>query len=145
MGQDLESLRDLDGVRVAVQDLSPSAAALGLSAPQLQRAVEDQLRQAGITVLGIGDFPVGDPFLRVRADATEESHGVVAYRVDVEFVQMTFMRRNPAVTFNRAQTWFAGSQLGLVDAARARAEVLAKVSEQVDQFVRDYRVVNPKI
>jgi len=144
MEQDRESLRDLDGVRVSMEDLTPTAKAGGLSATRLRQSVEAKLRHAGIKVLTTGDFPVGDPFLRVRVNTTAESHGTIAYTVDVDFVQMVFMRRNPAVTFNRAQTWKARTELGLVDPPQLGAKVTLALSEQIDQFVRDYQLVNPK-
>ena len=142
--QDRESLRDLDGVRVAVEDLTPAARSRGLSADQLQNDVESQLRQSGITVLNMGDFPVGDPFLRVRVGVTTEEQGLVGYDVELDFVQIVFMRRNPAVTFNRAETWRADGRMGLVPPARLASEVRRELRAQVDQYLADYRVVNPK-
>jgi hypothetical protein len=148
VGQDSESLRDLLGVRVSVEDLTPAAVASGLTADRLRRAVEEKLRQAAIPVLTTGDFPVGDPFLRVRVNTTSESRGTaiprVAYTVDVDFVQMVFMRRNPAVTFNRAQTWRARGHLGIVESSKLADDVMRALSTQVDQFIREYSAVNPR-
>src|SRR5581483_12528257 len=88
-----ESLRDLDGVRVVIEDLRPGLKAV--SAEQLKQLVEAKLRQAGIPVLTSGDFPVGDPHLRVRVATSEESSGMIGYDVDLGFYQVVFMRRNP--------------------------------------------------
>jgi hypothetical protein len=141
MGQDRESLRDLDGVRVSVDDL-PLSVSGGVSRERIQQAVEAQLRQAGIRVLTTGDFPVGDPFLRVRVNAAASPRCGVAYTVDVDFVQMVFMRRNPAVTFNRAETWRAAPALGTSDSANLAADVMRTLYEEVRQFIDDYQVVN---
>ena len=140
--QDRESLRDLDGVRVAVEE-TPGARTRGLSPDQLQQDVESQLRQAGITVLHMGDFPVGDPYLRVRVAVTPEEMGLIGYEVQLDFVQIVFMRRNPAVTFNRAQTWKADGRMGLVPPARLADAVRRELRAQVDQYLADYRAVNP--
>jgi len=134
-----DSLRDLDGVRVVVE--SPGGA---LDKDQLQRVVESKLRAAGIKVQNQGDFPVGDPFLRLRVTATAESNGIAGYNVELEFLQIVFLRRNPALTFNSAQTWKAKGQLGLAPAARLAARVQQELSAQVDQFIEAYRASNPK-
>src|SRR5690349_4445260 len=131
MGQDRESLRDLDGVRVSVDDLPLPVRSAGVSRERLQQAVEAQLREAGVRVLTTGDFPVGDPFLRVRVNAAADPRRGVAYTVDVDFVQMVFMRRNPAVTFNRAQTWRAAPALGTSDSASLDAEVMRALYDEV--------------
>jgi hypothetical protein len=141
MAQERESLRDLDGVRVAVEELSPAAAASGLSSQRLQQAVEQQLREAGVRLLPAGTFPLGDPFLRVRVDATQY-RDVVAYSVEVDFVQVVFLRRNPAVTFNRAETWKAPAALGIVEPDKLADAVSRALAGAIDQFVREYRAVN---
>jgi hypothetical protein len=140
--QDRQSLRDLDGVRVSVEPLTAEAVRRGLDADQLGRAAEERLRAARLTLLGTGDFPVGDPFLRIRVDVSAESHGVVACTVAVDFVQMVFMRRNPAVTFNRAQTWAAPVITELVEPAGVQALVTTGLDRALGQFVSDYRAVN---
>jgi hypothetical protein len=134
-----DSLRDLDGVRVVVE--SPGGA---LDKDQLQRAVESKVRAAGIKVQNQGDFPVGDPFLRLRVTTTAESNGIVGYNVELEFLQIVFLRRNPALTFNSAQTWKATGQMGLVPAARLVGKIQQELSAQVDQFIAAYRAANPK-
>ena len=134
-----DSLRDLDGVRVVVE--SPGGA---LDKDQLQKAVESKLRAAGIKVQNQGDFPVGDPFLRLRVTTSAESNGIVGYNVELEFLQIVFLRRNPALTFNSAQTWKAKGQLGLAPAARLAGKVQEGLSAQLNQFIEAYRASNPK-
>jgi hypothetical protein len=134
-----DSLRDLDGVRVVVE--SPGGV---LDKDQLQKVVESKLRAAGIKVQNQGDFPVGDPFLRARVTTTAESNGIIGYNVELEFVQIVFLRRNPALTFNSAQTWKAKGQMGLAPAARLAGKVQEELSAQVDQFVAAYQASNPK-
>jgi hypothetical protein len=134
-----DSLRDLDGVRVVVE--SPAG---GLDKDQLQRAVESKLRAAGIKVQNQGDFPVGDPFLRLRVTTTAESNGIVGYNVELEFVQIVFLRRNPALTFNSAQTWKAKGQMGLAPVNRLAAQIQQNLWAQLDQFIEAYRSGNPK-
>jgi hypothetical protein len=142
--RDRQSLRDLDGIRVAVEELPPALAAQGVSKDRLHKAVESQLRRAGITVLNAGEFPVGDPYLDVRITASKESGGFIAYSIEVSFVQIVFLRRNPAATFNRAQTWKAPGAVDLVRPARLPATIEENLSHQIGQFVQAYLSANPK-
>src|SRR5580704_5691789 len=121
--RDRESLRDLDSVRVAVEDLSPAIEAKGFSKDLLRKAVESKLEQAGIRVMNAGEFPVGDPFLDVRVTATKENSRLIGCNVEVKFVQIVFLRRNPSVTFNRAETWKAAGHMEIVPAARLAENV----------------------
>ncbi len=140
--RDRESLRDLDGVRVAIEPLSLASPVRGVSADQLKQAAARKLEQAGIRLLNQGEYPVGDPYLRVQIATTDETNGLAAYYVHVDFVQIVFLRRNPAVTFNRAETWKANSRLGLAPAPQLAQAILEELSAQLDQFLAAYRAVN---
>jgi hypothetical protein len=141
--QDDESLRDLDGVRVFVDELPAEALARRLSREQIQHAVEARLRAAGITILTTGHFPVGDPFLRVRVGVSVEHRGWVGYQVAVDFVQLVFLRRNPQVVHNRAQTWKASERLDLVPVAQLAKSLERDLIGQIDEYIAAHRRVNP--
>lgn len=133
----LPSLKDLDGVRVVVEEPVPSP----FARETLRVRVEQQLRAAGIRVLGMGDFPTGDPHLRISLTAAGRG-GLVACDLQVDFVQIVFMRRNPAVTFNRAQTWKADARIVFAAAGELADAAHAELQRQVDQFIADYEVAN---
>jgi hypothetical protein len=59
-------------------------------------------------------------------------------------MQIVFLRRNPALTFNRAQTWKAAGQMGIAPTTRVTEKIQQELSAQVDQFIAAYRAVNPK-
>jgi hypothetical protein len=80
----------------------------------------------------------------LRVTTTAESNGIAGYDVELEFVQIVFLRRNPALTFNSAQTWKAKGQMGLAPAARLAGKVQEELSAQVNQFIEAYRASNPK-
>ena len=134
-----DSLRDLDGVRV-VAEVEGAA----LDKDQLRKTVEARLRAAGIKVLNQGDFPVGDPYLRARVTVTPERGGMAGCNVELEFLQIVFLRRNPALTFNSAQTWKAAGRMALVPAAQLAGTIQQELAAQVDQFIAAYRAGNPK-
>ena len=139
---DRDSLRTLDGVRVAVEDL-PASAPKDLNKDALRRFVESRLAAAHVPPQGPGEFPTGDPFLRVTIKTTAESGGVVGYHIALEFVQVVFVRRNPMLTFNRAQTWAANAHMGLAARAQLVERVQKDLAEEVDQFIAAYKSVNP--
>jgi len=143
---DRESLRALDGVRVVVEDF-PANAPVELtkefgSAEALRKSIEARLEAAHVPTLNQGEFPVGDPFLRVSIKVTPETNGFVAYRVAVDFVQIVFLRRNPQLTFNRAQTWAAEPQMGIVAKKQLADRVTKDLDAQLDQFIAAYKSVN---
>ena len=86
---------------------------------------------------------MGDPFLRVRIATTAPRKGLVGYRVDVDFAQIVFLRRNPLVTFNRAQTWAATPAIGLTRAAKLLENVNSALAQQISQFIAAYLSVKP--
>ncbi len=143
--QDRESLRNLDGVRIFVDELNPESRALQVSRDDIQRVVETRLRGAGITVLTTGHFPVGDPFLRVYVSVTAEQQRLVAYHVVVDFIQLAFLRRNPQFIYNRAQTWKASERMEMVPAAQLSPSVQRELIRQVDEYIAAYRSVNSRI
>lgn len=140
---DRDSLRTLDAVRVAVEEV-PDHAPKGLDRDTLLRFVESRLEAAHVTVQQHGEYPVGDPFLRVTLKTTAESHGVIGYRVGVDFLQIVFLRRNPTLTFNRAQTWAANDHMGLTAPGQLVEHVRKDLAEEVDQFIAAYQSANPK-
>jgi hypothetical protein len=142
MGQERESLRDLDGVSIDVEEITPIAKASGLSRESLRQLIEATLVAARIRVLRMGEFQTGDPYLRVRVATTMESRGTVAFLVQVDFVQIVFMRRNPAVTFNRAETWSAAPGLGMAQPAQLAPAVRRVVLDGINEFVKDFQATN---
>jgi hypothetical protein len=142
---DRESLRALDGVRVAINDV-PANAPKELTEDSLIHFVEARLEAAHVPLQRHGEFPVGDPFLRVTIQTTSlttpEANGLVAYHIDVEFMQIGFIRRNPTLTFNRAQTWSTKARMGLVPAADLVERIREDLAEQIDQFSTAYKSVN---
>lgn len=140
---DRESLRALDGVRVAVEDL-PAGTPTELNKDALKRSVESRLAASHVPVLNSGEYPVGDPFLRVKIKMTPESGGLIAYHVELDFAQIVFIRRNPMMTFNRAQTWSADARMGLVARTQLTERVQKDLDAQVDQFITAYLSVNSK-
>ena len=139
---DRASLRDLDGLRVEVLPLPAQVTARGLSTDAVRDAAESQLRRAGVRLLAMGEFSTGDPHLQITVLVSDARNGLVAFNVQVGFVQITFMRRNPLVTLNRAVTWVAQGGLSLGPVAHLLERVRQELSRQVAQFILDYQEAN---
>ena len=139
---DRQSLRDLDGIYVDVDGIPPLAGKQGLSAERLQGDVESQLRRAGVEVLPMGHFRTGDPHLQIVVSISEVQGRTVASRVEVNFVQICFLRRNPTVTFNRARTWNANTTVSLGPEAQLADRIRRETARQVEQFIADYWQAN---
>jgi hypothetical protein len=139
---DRESLRNLDGIYVDVGVIPSLAVAQKLSAEGLKEDVERQLQRANVLVLEMGHFRTGDPHLEVVVTTSAAQNRMVASLVELNFVQICFMRRNPAVTFNRARTWNASATVSLGPAATLASRIRSEVARQVEQFIAAYRVVN---
>ena len=139
---DRNSLTNLDGIRVEVDALPSAVTTQGLSAEGVQAEVESQLRRAGVNVLRMGVFRTGDPLLQVIVRVSEGRSRMVASDVEVNFLQIVFMRRNPAVTFNRARTWTANARVTVGPVAELTDRVRRELTRQVEQFIDDYRLVN---
>ncbi len=140
--QDRQSLRNLEGVRVYVADLTPEALAQRISREDLQRAIESRLRDARIRVLTQGDAPAGDPYLRVTVSVSAERQRLIAYHLVIDFVQFAFLRRNPEFVHNRAQTWKASNQVGLVPVGEFARALRQDLNRQVDEFIAAYQAMN---
>ena len=136
------SLRELDGIYVDVDAIPSLASKQGLSAERLQEEVEGQLRRAGVEVLPMGHFRTGNPHLQIVVSLSEVQGRTVASRVEVNFVQICFLRRNPTVTFNRARTWSANATVSLGAVAQLVERIRRETTRQVEQFIEDYRQAN---
>jgi len=139
---DRDSLRTLEGVRVSVEDL-PAGLPQELNKDALRKFVEARLDAAHVPLTRPGEYLVGDPFLRVTIKTVADSGGMIVYHMDLEFVQVVFLRRNPMLTFNRAQTWAAPARVGIASRDQLADRVQKELAGQVDQFIAAYKSVNP--
>ena len=141
---DRDSLRNLDGIYVdVIVGGIPSPAALKeLSPERLKQDVERQLERGKVRLLEMGHFRTGDPHLEVVVSASDAQNRMVALLVELNFVQICFMRRDPTVTFNRARTWNAKAGVVLTPVAQLADRVRRELTRQIDQFVADYRQGN---
>jgi hypothetical protein len=137
-----ESLRGLNGVYIYVLPVGKDVEAGGLSTGQIQKAVETQLREAGIPIQGEPNPADGSANLAITVDTLRHPQGAYLYDVEVSLLQEArLVRRQDSDSFP-AQTW-SSKAMGLTG-AHQMSLILEPLKAKVADFVTDYLAVNPK-
>jgi hypothetical protein len=140
---DRASLKGLQGVFVLVEDLNPPEEQAGLKTADIQADAEQNLRTAGIPLLGKTqniDTP-GMPTLYISVSvASSTATDLWPFSVDVNLEQQATLKRSPDTFVPTAVTWHVGS-IGAVNKSDIRS-VRDRVNEQVAKFVNAYFKVN---
>jgi len=138
-----ESLRDLKGVYISVENLSAGIQKDGLTKDRIRKDVELMLRKAGIYILSKKEWfdTEGSPFLYVNAHVLKlPATSEYIYSINISFKQTVYPARKP-VEITGAATWTTGGIVGITpDLDKIRASVKA----QVEEFIKAYLAVNPK-
>jgi hypothetical protein len=140
--QQQETLRGLSGVAVVVEPLHAEAEQDGLSAQQLQAAVERQLQEADIRVLSNDEWSttLGGPYLYINRAALKKDYGLYAFSVEVCVDQLVALLRDLEIK-QFAETW-ERREVGTVGVEKL-ASLEQSVTTHVGAFMTAYRAVNP--
>jgi hypothetical protein len=137
-----KALVGLRGVNVIVENISPKAENLGLTAEQIKTDVELRLRKAGVRVLTAKErlaIP-GMPYLYVNVSiAFSRDSTLVSYAALValrEWVTLANGFETDAAIWNTGMVGGCG-----INHIR---EIRIDVGDQVDKFINDYLAANPK-
>lgn len=137
---DRETLKNLKGVHVHVQDLNQDIELAGLSKDQIRTDVELKLRLAGIKVLTLVEHYEGKgaPYLHIYLDSHKTEKGEFVYSLSFGIIQEVRLVRNNTIT--DAITWsISGVGYNNIEGIRAH------IKDRADKFINDYLSVNPKI
>jgi hypothetical protein len=137
-----ESLRGLNGVYIYVLPVGKDVEAGGLSTSQIQKAVETQLREAGIPMHSEPNPADGSANLAITVNTLKHPQGAYLYDVEVSLLQEVHLARRQESDSFPAQTWSAKA-MGLTG-AHQMSLMLEPLKAKVADFVTDYLVVNPK-
>lgn len=131
------ALKGIKAVTVVVTGISPEAERDGLKRADLQRDVEDRLREGGLKVLASSERlqAPGQPHLMVRfIDQKRSEMDFYAISIAVHLVQNVRLARDNKVVVP-AETW------GMTGVISVGAQELVSVRnlllEYVDMFIRD--------
>ena len=138
-----ESLRGLNGVYVYVEPVAKEVEAGGLSRTQIQNAVQEQLREAGIPIQSEPQSANGSATL-VIVISTVKRPAEAAYLFDVEvsLLQAVHLARQNDPDPFPAQTW-SQKALGITGPNRMDL-ILEPLKVRVSDFANDYLSVNAK-
>jgi hypothetical protein len=134
------SLAGLKAISIVVEEVSPAAAPSGLTTNILQTDVERRVKAAGIPVT-----PDADAYLYVHVSIADAGSSLpLPYFVSVSLMQeVTLPRGIKTRTPLQVPTWSL-ERIGLASTGVLRVNVVGRVDEFVDQFIKAYQSVNPK-
>ena len=137
-----ETLKGLDSLYVIIQKLPPDAAKIGLTSIMVRNDVELKLKGAGITV-PFALVGKEEPYFNVVIDVSyDTTNDFVCYAMHLSLFQPVSLLRDPSLSCP-ARTWFISSTAG---ASKKESVKLLRdgINKHVEQFIDDYRAVNPK-
>ena len=139
----VESLRELPGVEVTVNGLTPEAEADGLNAQDIRTAVELVLRSSGIRILSRAErFETASaPRLWLNFTARKQASMVYLYAIELKLTQQVSLIARPKHEMF-APTWMVGS-FGEIGANNLKF-VIEIVERQTKEFANDFLTVNPR-
>ncbi|MFC1651204.1 hypothetical protein ACFL2X_06495 [Candidatus Latescibacterota bacterium] len=140
----IESLRGLKGIMMAIEDLKPDIEEDGLSQEKIQTDVELKLRLAGIIVLDDNGWlnEPGQPYLYVNINSKKNNAaGIYAFNIGVSLKQNVIIARVPELLIS-TETWQA-ENVGYISVKNA-AGMRDLIKDVVDIFINDFLAVNTK-
>lgn len=136
-----KSLAGIRGVYVLIEELQPNLQKYNkraeLSAANLLKAVEAQLREAGITVYDREEWlrAAGRPILYVNVNTHEYQKYCFAYDIRIELQQIVYPETSPAARL-LATTW-SSNTTGAVDPGTVET-IVSGVRAGVALFINAY-------
>ncbi len=137
-----ESLRGLRGVFINVLPVASDAEADGLSASQIQKIVESELRKAGVPIRSESQLSQEYAGLAIIIDTIKHPQGVYLFTINVSVVQEVQITRPQKQGAFPAET-YSKRALGLTTPSRMDV-IYEPLKEKLREFIRDYLAVNPK-
>ena len=142
-----QSLRGLTGVTVRLESADAAARQAGVTVQAISKIVADKLAQAGIKVSASRTDPApGNAVLyvcvRTSLIAAASAYvPVYTAKVTVALLQDAVAARDATLNLGEAKTWDAGFVTAYSRADLPKANNV--VGDLVDEFVNDWRAVNP--
>jgi len=145
-GTGKDTLSDVTGIAVIVDEISDTAREDGLKETDLKSVVEGKLQQANIEILEERKwFTVfGGAYLLIKVTASKsEGGGYYAVYLDVELYQtvVLFGKKLGRNITTAAATWSVGKLLSCPAKTIGKC-VEGSLSELADMFIEDYKSVN---
>jgi hypothetical protein len=137
-----ESLRGIFGLGLVIEEVSPDAAADGLSQETIRSTIEQALRTKGIRLLTERARSGSTPYLYVNVNTLKEELGLYAYTVTVDLKQLVGL-----LAMKNKKTWgttWSASVIGMVRHENLNQIIADGLEPLIKDFVDDYLAVNPR-
>ena len=145
-----DCLKGLEGVEVLVEEVKPELENYNLTAIEIQKDVENKLREAEIKILSKEEnekiHPLRKPYLYVKINSRKLpwKREVIAYTVEIALKQLVTLpaQAKPARKPFYAPTWYKN----IVGAATPKdfGEIREGVNQIMEKFIKAYQTANPK-
>lgn len=139
----VESLKDLTGFYVLIEDMEPEAERRGLTRSMFQTGIELRLRQNGIKVLSREEWRADllAPMLYARVSVLKaENFNAYVYFITLGVSQHAMLITNPG--FCQSVTYSTHGYIGIAGELVVREAVRNALFDQVDMFLNDWYSVN---
>jgi len=141
---EVNTLKGLQGVGVAVEDIDAEAVTDGLDKAKLLAAVTQKLKKAKIKVYTDMELPTvsGQPTLVVNINTVKHPGPIYIFTAALDFNQIVILKRNKGLTAV-SPTWSVLTTGGSVPEDLID-KVQSFIDPMVDSFIADYKRANPK-
>lgn len=136
------ALQGLTSLGVVVAPLAPELARYGVTPPQVQREVEERLRQAGLRVVSTDEMETtpGSPAVYLDIYAPRPGYkDTYTYLVRLSLLQHVVLARDPTLQVPAVPTWVI--EYLISSSAAKLPEMRADVLDIVERFIMTYQEV----
>ena len=140
---EVNTLKGLQGVGVAVEDIGADAVTDGLDKAKLLASVIQKLKTAKIKVYTDIELPTvsGQPTLVVNINTVKHPGPIYIFTAALDLDQIVILERNKGLTAV-SPTWSVLTTGGSVP-GNLIEDVLSFIDPMVDSFIADYKKANP--
>ncbi|MFC1515874.1 hypothetical protein ACFL7E_03845 [Thermodesulfobacteriota bacterium] len=138
--KDRQTLKDLSGVYVVVENIKKNFEHNALSESSIKTAIETQLRSAGIKVLTDSENYMQKelPLLYVILKFLKVTDNHYDYSISVAIARRIFIEVDPTIEVYE-NSWFIKDE-----GSGSLGKYRPKLKEMIDRFINAYLSVNPK-
>jgi hypothetical protein len=144
---DREALRGLNGVGVFYKIEPSKLKDAGLDLAEISSEVKLRLEKAGIRILETEAEKkqvAGYPHLQCGISVSGVENHRVSFLITVSVLQFVYLARQSKGEALYLTTWNKGTVHGDADLDALPETVRTLLGDELDQFINDYRAVNPK-
>jgi hypothetical protein len=142
----INTLRGIDTIKVAIEDLAADSTSGGVTEDGLRSHAELALKQVGVN---LADSSAGGPEsllvpVLYLSLSTDRADGFLTFLIRLEFLQAVSLVRDSTITASIATTW-STVRFGRVDEHGYASKVQSVLEIMLQSFQDDFLSVNPAV